>query len=48
MKKCMLGISLLLFAILLNICSNGLDVISLVIGAVGLVVTIYGAFSQKT
>jgi hypothetical protein len=42
MKKCMLGVSILLFAILFKLCSNGMGAIALVIGIVGLGITISG------
>jgi len=41
MKNGNIGIALLLFAILLRLCSSGLDVAALIIGVVGLLVTLF-------
>ena len=40
MKK-IRGIAILLFAILLQLCSDGMDIITLAIGGIGLVLAIY-------
>ena len=39
MKKCK-GIAILLFAILLQLCSSGMELLTLVIGIVGLVIAL--------
>ena len=39
MKKCK-GIAILLFAILLQLCSNGMELLTLGIGVVGLIVAV--------
>ena len=39
MKKCK-GIAILLFAILLQLCSNGMELLTLGIGVVGLIIAI--------
>ena len=40
MKKCLIGIAIILFAILLQQCSAGMEVPVLIIGIAGLIVTI--------
>lgn len=40
MKKSLIGIAIILFAILLQQCSAGMEVFTLVVGIVGLVITI--------
>lgn len=40
MKKSMIGIAILLFAILLQQCSAGMEIFTLMIGIVGLTITI--------
>ena len=47
MEKGILGIGLLLFAILLEMCSSGLDIISLGIGLVGMIVLFISALQKK-
>ncbi len=47
MKKCMLGIGVLLFAILLELCSTGMSFLSLGVGLVGLIVLFVGAFEKR-
>ena len=42
MKKIGLGIAILLFAILLSLCSAGMELLTLVIGVVGLFFSIIG------
>ena len=43
MKKCMAGIAIILFAILLQLCSVGMEVFNLIVGIVGLIITIISA-----
>lgn len=40
MKKGLIGIAIILFAILLQQCSTGMEVLALVVGIVGLLITI--------
>jgi hypothetical protein len=47
MKKLLLGIGIILFAILLKLCSTGMDLLTLVIGAIGLLFVIYGSVSKS-
>lgn len=47
MKKCLLGIGILLFAILLTICSTGLGFTCLIIGIIGLFILILGTLSKN-
>ena len=47
MKKLVLGIGILLFAILFKLCSSGLDIVSLIIGVIGLGFGI-GGFVNKS
>jgi hypothetical protein len=42
MKKIGLGICILLFAILFQLCSSGMDLVSLIIGVIGIVFAIIG------
>ncbi len=42
MKKIGLGISIILFAILFQLCSSGMDLVSLIMGVIGIVFTIIG------
>lgn len=42
-----MGISLLLFAILLQLCSTGLEIVTLAIGIVGLIIFFIGAMGSK-
>lgn len=42
MKKIGLGISIILFAILFQLCSSGMDLVSLIIGVIGIVFIIIG------
>jgi hypothetical protein len=42
MKKISLGISIILFAILFSLCSTGMDLVSLIIGIIGIVFSIIG------
>lgn len=46
-QKNLLGISILLFAILLSICSSGMELICLAIGSIGLVLSIVGLSSKS-
>lgn len=43
MSKSLIGIAIILFAILLQLCSAGMGWLSLGIGIVGLIVTILGS-----
>jgi len=48
MKKSLIGIAILLFAILLQQCSAGMEIFTLTIGLVGLTTTIfYGVKSDQ-
>ena len=47
MKKALSGIGIILFAILLQMCSNGMDLLALGLGVIGLVVTIAFAFKEE-
>ena len=47
MKKIGLGIAILLFAILLSLCSAGMELLTLVIGVVGLFFSIIGFIEHK-
>lgn len=47
MKKSLIGIALILFAILLQLCSTGMELLNLGIGIIGLVFTIYAALKQE-
>lgn len=42
MKKIMMGIAIILFAILLTLCTSGMGMISLVFGFGGLILSIFG------
>ena len=42
MKKNNIGIAILLFAILLQLCSSGMELLNLGIGIIGLIITIVG------
>lgn len=46
MKKCLLGIGLLLFAILLIMCSTGMELYFFIIGFIGLFLVFLGAVSK--
>ena len=47
MKRNGKGIAVLLFAILLQLCSTGMELITLGIGAVGLILAIVGDVKSK-
>lgn len=47
MKKIGLGIAILLFAILLSICSSGMEIFAIGIGSVGLIFSIMGFTESK-
>lgn len=47
MKKCNLGIGVLLFAILLQLSSTGMEIVTLVLGLVGLGFCIAGFIEKK-
>lgn len=47
MKKCLLGIEILLFAILLTMCSTGLGFTYLIIGIICLFILILGTLSKN-
>ncbi|NLW69542.1 MAG: hypothetical protein GX061_00435 [Eubacteriaceae bacterium] len=47
MKKCLMGIAILLFALLFQLCSTGMGIFSLLIGSVGLAVAIGGGISSE-
>lgn len=47
MKKLIFGIGILLFAILLKLCSSGMDILALIIGLVGLCFLIIGYFDNS-
>ena len=46
MKKLLLGIGIILFSILLKLCSTGMDLLPLILGAIGLLFVIYGSVSK--
>lgn len=46
MKKIGLGIAILLFAVVFALCSSGMEIVTLLIGVVGLVFAIRG-FMEK-
>lgn len=43
MKKIGLGLGILIFAVLFQLCSSGMEMVSLAIGASGLIVVILGS-----
>lgn len=47
MKKTMIGLAILLFAILLQLCSSGMELLALGIGLAGLAFTIISALKTK-
>jgi len=47
MKKSLLGISVLLFANLFQLCSTGMEVASLVIGIAGITITTFSVIERK-
>lgn len=47
MSKSLIGIAIILFAILLRLCSVGIEWLSLGIGIVGLIVTIIFSLKNK-
>ncbi|HHX59136.1 MAG TPA: hypothetical protein GX707_00100 [Epulopiscium sp.] len=47
MKKLVLGIGILLFAILFQLCSSGLDIAALIIGVVGLGFCVTGVMNNS-
>lgn len=47
MKKIGLGISILLFAIVISLCSSGIELITIGIGSIGLVLSIIGFMQHK-
>lgn len=47
MKKIGLGISILLFALVLNCCSTGLEWITIIIGCIGLRFSIVGFLDKQ-
>lgn len=47
MEKTMIGLAIILFAILLQLCSTGMEIITLGIGIIGLVFTIISALKTK-
>lgn len=47
MKKIGLGIAILLFAIVFALCSSGMEMVTLVIGIVGLILALIG-FGDKS
>ena len=46
MKKIGLGIGILLFALLFQLCSSGMEIVSLIIGAAGLIAVIFGSIEK--
>jgi hypothetical protein len=42
LKKIGLGIALILFAILLKLCSSGMDTFALLLGLIGLIISLLG------
>lgn len=47
MKKCLLGIGIILFTIVIALCSNGMELIILICGIIGLVILISGYLSKS-
>ena len=47
MKQCLLGIAILLFAILLQLCSTGMEILTLIIGVAGLCVVVGGCDKKE-
>ena len=47
MKKIGLGIAILLFAIVITLCSSGMELLSIGIGIVGLIFSIIGFMERK-
>ena len=47
MKKIGLGIAILLFALVFNSCSSGMDLVALGVGVIGLVFSIMGFLDKK-
>lgn len=47
MKKIGLGIAILLFAIVISLCSSGMELLSIGIGIVGLIFSIIGFMERK-
>lgn len=47
MKRALSGIGVILFAILLQMCSNGMGLFTLGLGVIGLAVTITFAFKEE-
>ncbi|ESL01708.1 hypothetical protein GCWU000282_03269 [Catonella morbi ATCC 51271] len=47
MKKSLLGISVLLFAILFQLCSTRMEVVSLIIGIAGITITTFSVIEKK-
>lgn len=46
LKKVGLGIALLLFAILLKLCSSGMDTVALFLGLIGLIISLLGSIGK--
>ncbi len=47
MKKIGLGIAILLFAIIITLCSSGMELLSIGIGIAGLIFSIIGFMERK-
>ena len=47
MKQCILGIGILLFAIMLELCSTGMSFLSLIVGLLGLIILLVSAFEKR-
>jgi len=47
MKKCIIGIAIILFSILLQLCSTGMEILTLGVGIVGLIFTIIFALKKE-
>ena len=47
LKKVGLGIALLLFAVLLKLCTTGTDAFALFLGLIGLIISFLGSLGEK-
>lgn len=47
MKKIGLGISILLFAILFQLCSSGMDIVTLILGVIGIGFAVIGFLNKS-
>ena len=47
MRKIRLGIAIMLFAVLISLCSSGMELLAVGIGAVGLIFSIIGFMERQ-